>query len=67
MNEQIIREQVIVKDGRIIRLAPFNMFEPWEVLECPVLHLAPKDGFYVISEGGFPACDVTQLWDQVHT
>jgi hypothetical protein len=58
-------EQVIVKGGRIIRLAPFNMFEDWEVLECPVLHLKPRDGFYVSDANGFAAYDVTALWDAI--
>ena len=59
-----ILEQVICKDGRIIRLAPWNVFPDQEAMKCRRLRLKPKDGFYIECTDGFWAADVTALWDR---
>jgi hypothetical protein len=60
-----VREQVIQKDGRIIRLAPFNMFREDELTSLPQLTITSDgNGFYVKHPQGFTATDVTTLWDR---
>ena len=58
-------EQVICKDGRIIRLAPFNAFPDMVAAQDSPVIFVKSDGygFYQKHPDGFAAYDVTALWD----
>ena len=58
-------EQVIRTGGKIIRLAPFNVFPDYQAVECPEVRIEPTGtGFYRFAKNGILAYDVSRLWEK---
>lgn len=65
--QNLMCEQMIKRDGRLIRLAPHNMFPDNQLDGLPRVYVTSDNGFYhEVTRDGFEAVDVTTLWDRKH-